>query len=589
MTSGARFVAGGTLSVESSTYVTRKLDAGLFETITAGEWALLLGPRQHGKSSALVRLYSRLLENGYYCVFIDLQRYGGDETSYPEFLAWLTDRIVSEVAADYDEPADRAQEDLQSWLEAVLPSRFANVAVLIDEITGVPEPFRERFFSQLRALYNSRANSDVDAVAKRTAFAFAGTFRPEVMIESENSPFNVSTWIISEDVTAEDAEQLIVSVLGEDSRAYAARAFEVVGGQPYLLQKLFAAIQATSSPAEWGSALTNAIEGVRSGADRHLPDLMRLVGKDDQLRELVGRLEADPPLYNGVDATHMFAVVSGVTAVVGSRLRIRNQLYRDAMAHLFGVAAQDDGEATPTTASASFDVVLVTATEVETAAVREVFTAGDQATFHGPTNTYRELGSYSGARVALVRSVEMGAGGGGGAMLTINDAIRDLEPSSIVLVGIAFGIGAKNQYIGDVLCATRVFDYEMQRVGSAEIQHRGVDVPTSPRLLGRFQNAQQEYDQPVEFGLMLSGDKLVDNTDFRDALVELNPNARGGEMEALGAYAAGAREKIDWIVVKAYCDWADGKKRQNRSYKQRLAAERAAQFVRFTLELGGFA
>jgi hypothetical protein len=38
-------------------------------------------------------------------------------------------------------------------------------------------------------------------------------------------------------------------------------------------------------------------------------------------------------------------------------------------------------------------------------------------------------------------------------------------------------------------------------------------------------------------------------------------------------------EKKDWILVKAVCDWADGKKSEDKTKRQLKAARNAARFV----------
>jgi nucleoside phosphorylase len=88
---------------------------------------------------------------------------------------------------------------------------------------------------------------------------------------------------------------------------------------------------------------------------------------------------------------------------------------------------------------------------------------------------------------------------------------------------------------------------------------------------------------------MLSGDKLIDNIDFRDQLKSLFPDTLGGEMEGVGLYSACAEEKVDWIIVKSVCDWADGNKKVNKERRQRNAAVTAMNFVFHTISRGGFA
>src|SRR5262249_51525260 len=64
----------------------------------------------------------------------------------------------------------------------------------------------------------------------------------------------------------------------------------------------------------------------------------------------------------------------------------------------------------------------------------------------------------------------------------------------------------------------------------------------------------------LHFGPVLSGEKVVDDPSFKAALFEEYPAAIGGEMEGTGLWAAAARARKEWIVIKGICDWADGKK-----------------------------
>jgi hypothetical protein len=50
-------------------------------------------------------------------------------------------------------------------------------------------------------------------------------------------------------------------------------------------------------------------------------------------------------------------------------------------------------------------------------------------------------------------------------------------------------------------------------------------------------------------------------------------------MEGAGLYVSSAEHKLDWIVVKAICDWADGNKGVDKQERQRTAAKNAAIFL----------
>jgi nucleoside phosphorylase len=233
------------------------------------------------------------------------------------------------------------------------------------------------------------------------------------------------------------------------------------------------------------------------------------------------------------------------------------------------------------------DVLLVTVNAHETKALLDVF---EQAT--GQTanpvqiddRVYRDLGSINSTSCMHALS-EMGTTGPGAALQTVDKGIRALRPSAVIFIGIAFGINEKRQAIGDILLSKQLRLYDLQRVGS-EIILRG-DKPHSSTWLVNYFNgfAQSSWSgAAVSVGVVLSGDKLVDNIDYRDQLLKLEPEAVGGEMEGAGLYVASHEAKVDWIVLKAICDWADGEKSKNIKARQRKAARNAAQFLMHALQ-----
>ena len=119
------------------------------------------------------------------------------------------------------------------------------------------------------------------------------------------------------------------------------------------------------------------------------------------------------------------------------------------------------------------DILLVTVTEVEALAVLlEVENQLKEGHSQQKENHEKichignNIGSIKGARIFMVQS-EMGAGGPGGSTLTINEALRDLSPSAVIMLGIAFGIDETKQKIGDILVSRQLELYELQRVGTS--------------------------------------------------------------------------------------------------------------------------
>jgi nucleoside phosphorylase/tetratricopeptide (TPR) repeat protein len=240
------------------------------------------------------------------------------------------------------------------------------------------------------------------------------------------------------------------------------------------------------------------------------------------------------------------------------------------------------------------DVLIVTVTDEESRAEMNVLR---EATGKDPKpepigdRIYLDLSEVNGGRVFMALS-GMGTGGVGGSQEGVRKGIEALSPSAVIMVGIAFGINEQKQAIGDVLVSERLMLYDLQRAGTdkegnLKVIPRGDRPHASPRLINRLRVANLSWDESkpqVRFGLVLSGDNLADNIDFRGQLLEFEPEAIGGEMEGAGLYVACQNTKVDWILVKAICDWADGKKATDKDARQQLAAHNAAAFVLHALQ-----
>ena len=150
--------------------------------------------------------------------------------------------------------------------------------------------------------------------------------------------------------------------------------------------------------------------------------------------------------------------------------------------------------------------------------------------------------------------------------------------------GVAFGIDAAKQRIGDVLISEHIIPYELSKTAGATFILRSERPPASSRMRDWLRNIdirqQANATWPtLRAGAVLTGDKLVDDKNYRDELVALAANDMivGGEMEAAGLHHALARDHVDWIVIKAICDWGDGNKSNtNKKRDQKLAATNAA-------------
>jgi nucleoside phosphorylase len=235
------------------------------------------------------------------------------------------------------------------------------------------------------------------------------------------------------------------------------------------------------------------------------------------------------------------------------------------------------------------DILLVTATEAESKAVLRAFGVDWD---HGQPNRgqyYCELGKINGERIAVTQC-EPGAVALGASLQTIAKALEPVPPKAVIMVGIAFGMNEEKQKVGQILVAKHLQLYEIVRIGTdddggARIVPRGDKPHASLPLLRLFRVAALSWKGANHtFGTVLTGEKLVDNLDFRSQLQALYPGAIGGEMEGAGLYAACAERKVNWILVKAICDFADGNKAQDKEQRQALAASNAVAFVLHALK-----
>jgi nucleoside phosphorylase len=235
------------------------------------------------------------------------------------------------------------------------------------------------------------------------------------------------------------------------------------------------------------------------------------------------------------------------------------------------------------------DIVMITATEVEMKAVMRLIRPYPRRksillAFLGPETYY--LGKF-GAYNVVVTKCRMGSIGEGSIILAANQAQEMWRPKAIIMVGIAFGKDAAKQKIADVLVASQIIPYERMRVGEQKVLFRDPIPPSNATLLNRFENASGwHFERPdgkqcaLLVGPILSGEKLVDNLELKQHLFQQFPQAIGGEMEGAGLCAVSGRLGVAWILVKAICDWGDGKKQKQH---QPLAAAAAVSLVHYVL------
>lgn len=228
-------------------------------------------------------------------------------------------------------------------------------------------------------------------------------------------------------------------------------------------------------------------------------------------------------------------------------------------------------------------ILIVTATDLETTFFHDKITpnAGyDNIIRMYEGNLTYYFGIFGCYKIAHVQCA-MGSISRDSSIMTVSTALQKLKSKVVIMIGIAFGVDETKQKIGDVLIAESVIPYNSKRVGRGQTIQRGIEAQSSQILLNRFKNIRTwehiingNSNAKLIFTRVLSGEELVDNIKYRKKLTSTFPDSKGGEMEGAGVYSA-CGSKIDWILVKGICDFANGEKGVNKKNNQEIAIESA--------------
>ena len=170
--------------------------------------------------------------------------------------------------------------------------------------------------------------------------------------------------------------------------------------------------------------------------------------------------------------------------------------------------------------------------------------------------------------------------------------------TSIIQLGMAFGIDRKEQSHGDVLVSQWLFPYDYRIIkhrAGQDGQDDGftIDYGETKRfrpkksLLNLFEQERGEgnHQFTVHLGGILSGGSRIFSQHYlRNLLVEVTGSSGlggyvGGEMEGVGLLAATSKNKPMWVVVKGISDFADDQRHDEIEHTRVQACLNAVRFV----------
>lgn len=236
----------------------------------------------------------------------------------------------------------------------------------------------------------------------------------------------------------------------------------------------------------------------------------------------------------------------------------------------------------------SIDILIITALSEELDVLRQYLSLNKkmqspncQLTYDiGPLKTEKEGVFYFCAATCLF---DMGnAGSGIGAV----NAIRDLNPSYVIMFGIAAGIEGEVE-LGDVILPTHVFYYELAKLKPNDVEVRPQAYQTDILLRNKLSDFASTYsgDHKVKFGPFAVGEKVVAEKVAVEKLKKAEPKLIGIEMEAYGVARAAADMvyRPRFIAIRGVSDYADEDK--NDGFRK-LALTNAAKFMESFLRTG---
>lgn len=239
------------------------------------------------------------------------------------------------------------------------------------------------------------------------------------------------------------------------------------------------------------------------------------------------------------------------------------------------------------------DIVLLTVNKHEQTQLKEVFERRldrKLTQMQGTSNeVYLDAGEVNSQRVVVAKSL-IGSTGSGASFDTVTNIVADLSPRVIIAVGIAWGAkNADGQNIGDILISTRLREAQHNKATPGNITLRGTIESVNGTLLKTFLAAAENTGASAHEGLLISIETLFDDEQERDKLIAADQHqAIGGEMEGSGLLMALRRatdRRVDWLIVKAICDWGFKKNEDvlKKEKDQLIAAQNAAELCFYTI------
>lgn len=347
------FIAGGTLPLQSSSYVERNADKALQEALLKGRFCYVLNSRQMGKSSLCVRTMARLEEAGVNCAFVDITKIGGRNVTPEQWYAGLLVEVgralnLRQEFLDYwksESHLSPMQRFFGALHDVALKNIPGRIVIFVDEIDSTRSLSfsTDEFFAGVRECFNRRVQ---EPAYERLTFCFLGVAVPSDLIhDARTTPFNIGERIYLKDFTYEEVKPL-EKMLGVNGEQLLKRVFYWTNGHPFLTQSICRALverEATSEQDVDNLIYRDLLEPKVRETNINLSDVGNRVlngyaDSDDIARFRADILSAYGKALSGKEtlqddeSNRITAVLklSGLMRSEGKSLKVRNRIYRKA-------------------------------------------------------------------------------------------------------------------------------------------------------------------------------------------------------------------------------------------------------------------